>query len=1126
MVPTSLAGLPEHIPRPQPAAVQYPPPPTVEDAPDLEEGLREPTPNVDIASIDSKPNAFGVFRRYTQIPQHDPEEGLNIDAFSDIRPHDHEIGGHEPRDPLRPFGLTAASPLSDYFAPFLNASYSGSVTKSAAELDRLVNDVILAEDFNPRDLRGFSAAQELKRMDEHTHGSEAFPVADGWRRGTVKIPLPRTKVQHDSEASAPILEVKNVYYRPFLASIKAAHEDIAARRYHFIPFKLFCRAPQSTPMSGTGAAPGTPPPVERLYQEAYNSDALIKLNDEIQEKARSDREPGDDPEMEYAYIRVMPTAFAAHHLAYIPSLPDIIQQAYEQQYHCPPTAAILRFCKKELVQQIWLLLLDDDFVTAYVHGFKSRIHLMGTKSDMALQRKKVREDTSWLRRMLSRVRGWIFGRGFAPEGKHIEGSAFSRRLAEFGFDIYRTLVPDLMHEFELGVWKSTVTHLIRILTCIGTSTVNELNSRFASVPTFGRDTIRRFGTNVADLKKMAARDFEDMVQCAIPVFEGLLPTAHDRLVRQMLFRLATWHALAKLRLHSDTTLSHLENLTRALGQAMRAFKSKVCPSYDTRELDKEVAARARRRLKKSKDTKKNKGTALPQHSESEDHDGERVQKEFNLNTYKFHRLGDYTNQTGTIEGTSTQTGELEHRRCKHFYVRTNKNATFVSQIAKDQRRERFVNHIHQRAPEAKESARKHSARRLFTRSRAGPLQLGLDEFEPLGPVSPRDYHRISDDPSHHVDITGFVLENKDDPAVNNFARELRCHVVERLHELHNPSPSPTNTPRFVPSSQDLAALRIRHNRMYVHKRMLVNYTSYDMRRQQDSINPSSHNDIMLLAPAGSSHPHLYARVLGIFHVNAYLAGHGTEEPTLLQVLWVRWFNLDENAPWGLDACALPRLEFAPLDDHPFGFISPDQVLRSIHLIPAFAHGRSDVALPGYTLARSDDEQDEDWNFYYVGTFSDRDIFMRFLGGGVGHHQIYSNIPTAHLSTNDGGEEEPESSTLTSSAREEDPDEDMEDYEPDGPAGMGLSSDDEDADVVEQEVEDEAVDFGYTLSDSDSSSDSGSEKDAGEDEPAGRPTLSIVIPPRRDMARPIGGGEDRRGEPGDDAEDLYYGFAPP
>lgn len=151
--------------------------------------------------------------------------------------------------------------------------------------------------------------------------------------------------------------------------------------------------------------------------------------------------------------------------------------------------------------------------------------------------------------------------------------------------------------------------------------------------------------------------------------------------------------------------------------------------------------------------------------------------------------------------------------------------------------------------------------------------------------------------------------------------------------------------------------------------MLVNYTSYDMRREQDSINPSSHNNIMLLAPPGSSHPYLYACVLGIFHVNAYLAGLGDKEPQLLPVLWARWYNLDLTSPWGFESYELPRLEFAPLDDDPFGFISPDQVLRAIHIIPTFKFGRSDIALPGYSIARSegfDSGADDDWRYYYVG----------------------------------------------------------------------------------------------------------------------------------------------------------------
>lgn len=36
--------------------------------------------------------------------------------------------------------------------------------------------------------------------------------------------------------------------------------------------------------------------------------------------------------------------------------------------------------------------------------------------------------------------------------------------------------------------------------------------RFREVPPFGRGTIRRFGNNVSAMKKLAGRDFEDILQ--------------------------------------------------------------------------------------------------------------------------------------------------------------------------------------------------------------------------------------------------------------------------------------------------------------------------------------------------------------------------------------------------------------------------------------------------------------------------------------------------------------------------------------------------------------------------------------------------------------------------------------
>lgn len=38
---------------------------------------------------------------------------------------------------------------------------------------------------------------------------------------------------------------------------------------------------------------------------------------------------------------------------------------------------------------------------------------------------------------------------------------------------------------------------------------------FRSVPSFGKDTIRRFVNNISDLKQLAARDYEDLLQVGL-----------------------------------------------------------------------------------------------------------------------------------------------------------------------------------------------------------------------------------------------------------------------------------------------------------------------------------------------------------------------------------------------------------------------------------------------------------------------------------------------------------------------------------------------------------------------------------------------------------------------------------
>jgi hypothetical protein len=109
-------------------------------------------------------------------------------------------------------------------------------------------------------------------------------------------------------------------------------------------------------------------------------------------------------------------------------------------------------------------------------------------------------------------------------------NAFSDRLSQFGLDFFVLCVVDLLHEIELGVWKSLLIHLLRILESADENTLHELDRRyvihnpysfpqiahcphsFRMLPTFGRDTIRRFTSNTSELKRMAARDYEDILQ--------------------------------------------------------------------------------------------------------------------------------------------------------------------------------------------------------------------------------------------------------------------------------------------------------------------------------------------------------------------------------------------------------------------------------------------------------------------------------------------------------------------------------------------------------------------------------------------------------------------------------------
>jgi hypothetical protein len=156
-----------------------------------------------------------------------------------------------------------------------------------------------------------------------------------------------------------------------------------------------------------------------------------------------------------------------------------------------------------------------------------------------------------------------------------------------------------------------------------------------------------------------------LLQCSIPAFENILPPEHNKVVLDLLFELATFHALAKLRLHTERTLRDLEASTERLGTELRRFTNTVGEAYITRELRSETAARGRRKA----------ALAAKRGAPAESTDRVEITrgktKKFNMATYKLHALGDYAQYIrlfGTSDGWSSQNVRILYNLASFAYM--------------------------------------------------------------------------------------------------------------------------------------------------------------------------------------------------------------------------------------------------------------------------------------------------------------------------------------------------------------------------------------------------------------------------------------------------------------------------
>ena len=135
------------------------------------------------------------------------------------------------------------------------------------------------------------------------------------------------------------------------------------------------------------------------------------------------------------------------------------------------------------------------------------------------------------------------------------------------------------------------------------------------------------------------------MQCSIPAFEGLLKEDHNNRIMKLLYRTAEWHGFAKLRMHTSSTLDHLETLTKEFGVLMRQFRDTTCSTFKTTELPCEADERQRRQWHaQGNKSSKIGGRVRPSVNGlamSTSTPSSRKPKTLNLLTPRFHSLGDY-----------------------------------------------------------------------------------------------------------------------------------------------------------------------------------------------------------------------------------------------------------------------------------------------------------------------------------------------------------------------------------------------------------------------------------------------------------------------------------------------------
>lgn len=116
-------------------------------------------------------NKFGIAREYRHRPSYDPEQSVPIEELANFG------NGGGPSVDLGTSNQSAPWPWSNMSVWRMMAwLLTGNGEKSSSEMNRLVDGVLRADDFDLKDLSGFNAETAMRKLDKAEAALESDPT--------------------------------------------------------------------------------------------------------------------------------------------------------------------------------------------------------------------------------------------------------------------------------------------------------------------------------------------------------------------------------------------------------------------------------------------------------------------------------------------------------------------------------------------------------------------------------------------------------------------------------------------------------------------------------------------------------------------------------------------------------------------------------------------------------------------------------------------------------------------------------------------------------------------------------------------------------------------------------------